>query len=116
LNSTVQNIKNINELKPIASVSLFYNKWYITFFNNSNYQTLSKQYYIVNPQNIQRIILYGGCNVQFSTYTLTNNAIKFGPISGTKKFCAQDNDSMISNPLFSSVYAEITATTLKFYD
>jgi heat shock protein HslJ len=65
----------------------------------------------------RRAILYGGCNVQFATFTLDGNALSFSGVIGTKKACQVDKDSSITTPMFEeSKYLEIVNSQLVFYD
>lgn len=61
--------------------------------------------------------MYGGCNVQFYIFTLSNNKISFGKPTATLKECTPNYDPDITIPLFeNSVYVEASAKRLVFYD
>ena len=59
---------------------------------------MKKFYIIITGRN--RVILYGGCNVHFSTYELNGNKISFSAVRGTRRACEVDNDVIITTPLF----------------
>lgn len=72
---------------------------------------------IITSSSSNRLILYGGCNVQFSTFKLSKNEISFSGAAGTRKFCSVDNDRLITKPVFEKAkYVEVRNNRLFFYD
>lgn len=92
-------------------------KWFLLRLQGSSEIGGLKSYYLINNSAIKRFILYGGCNVQFSTYSLSDNKITFGAVGSTRKACSPDNDSSITDPLFlRSTYIQLDGKSLVFYD
>jgi heat shock protein HslJ len=83
---------------------------------SSNVADFKSYYFIITSPN-KRIIMYGGCNVNFSTYTLNGNQISFTVPAGTRKACLNDNDKLVLEPLLKfASYIEASQGLLFFYD
>lgn len=91
-------------------------KWFIASIPSSPSVSFGS-YYIIVSTDTKRVILYGGCNVHFSSFTLADNKISFSPAMSTRKACEIDNDHLIAIPLFEqSRYGEIFEGSLLLYD
>lgn len=61
--------------------------------------------------------MYGGCNVNFSSFNLTGNQISFTAAAGTRKACLNDNDKQVMDPIFKNAnFVEVSQGLLFFYD
>jgi heat shock protein HslJ len=91
-------------------------KWFLKSVGGKPTPSALRTYYLIISSSASRIILYGGCNVQFSTFTLHSNQISFSALVGTKMACQPDNDSLITSPLFlQSTYTQISEKDIIFY-
>jgi heat shock protein HslJ len=110
----VKQLASQAELSPFSSP--LDGKWFIARMGSSNVADFKTYYFIITSAN-KRIIMYGGCNVNFSTYSFNGNQVSFTAPAGTRKACLNDNDKQVMDPLLRNAnYVEASQELLFFYD